>query len=159
MRRRGGTDGAQHVGGLLMGPTEGTAPITTTANATDQTRAPSRRPEAEDATEPDDMVLPVAVVAVHVPLGSADPLNQVVLADAEIGPVTVRVGLFSMKRGRIVVRPPEAADRSEGVSPPPPLQEAVADAVPAAVEVDPEARAVLARWRVNGRVVGEVLHS
>ena len=115
------------------------------------TRAPALAREAEPGEVSAAIALPVAVVGVHVPPGSQERRNPLVLADAEIGPVTVRLGVFSMKRGRWVVRPPEAADRSEGVSLPPPLQEAVVDAVLAAVKADPEARAVLARWRPSGR--------
>ena len=100
---------------------------------------------------PPETALPVAVLAVRVPEGVEARRNPVVLADAVIGPVTVRLGVFAMKRGKRIVRPPEAADRSDGVILPDALREIVADAVLAAVDADPEARAVLARHQPNGR--------
>jgi hypothetical protein len=89
--------------------------------------------------------LHIEVVALRVPAGSRDRRNPVVLADTEIGPLTLRLGVFAMKRGRWLVRVPEAADRSEGVTLPPLLRDLVVDAVLAAVKADPEARDLLAR--------------
>jgi hypothetical protein len=89
--------------------------------------------------------LHIGVVALSVPPGSRDRRNAVVLADTEIGPLTLRLGVFAMRHGRLVVRLPEAADRSEGVSLPPLLRDLVVDVVLAAVKADPEARGVLAR--------------
>lgn len=120
-----------------------------TDEAAQQTRARARE---RDPSEPD--ALPVAVSALHIPGGAAARRNPVVLADVEIGPVVVRVGVFAMKRGRLVVRPPEAADRSDGVTLPPMLREVVTRAALEAAKADPEARAVLARDRPAGRLAG-----
>lgn len=100
---------------------------------------------------PDIPPVPVAVVALHIPAGAAERRNPLVLADVEIGPVLVRVGVFAMKRGRLVVRLPEAADRSDGVTLPPMLGEIVSRATLDATRADPAARAVLARQRPHGR--------
>lgn len=116
---------------------------------------PPRARPYSGATTPDDATaeaaMPVAVISVHVPPGAEERRSPVVLADAGIWPVTVRLGVFAMKRRRLIVRPPEAADRSEGVTLPDVLRQVVVDAVLAAVKDDPEARAVLARRRPNGR--------
>jgi hypothetical protein len=100
--------------------------------------------------------LAIIVAAVRVPAGASERRNPVVLVDAEIGPVRVTYAVVAMKRRRLAVRPPEAADRGEGIRLPPVLQELVFDAVMGAVKADPAAREVLARERPAERYIADM---
>ncbi|WP_270934424.1 hypothetical protein [Falsiroseomonas oryzae] len=88
--------------------------------------------------------LPVEVLRVRVPPGGEDRRNPVVLVDTALGEMRVTFAVIARRRG-VVVRPPEAADRGDGVTLPPLLAELVVEAVTAAAHADAEAGAVLAR--------------
>jgi hypothetical protein len=89
--------------------------------------------------------LPVEIVGVRVPIGSAERRNPIALVEVSFGELRVIYTVAQLRNRKREVRAPETPDRMEGVKLPASLAPLVRDLVHAAAMADPAARAVLTR--------------
>ena len=87
--------------------------------------------------EPTTAIPTIAVGAPRIVPG--ERRSPLVVVPATIGDVTVVFGVAALKKNRMVIRSPLAADGTTAVSAPPEIQHAVSVAVLAAVQASPEA--------------------
>jgi hypothetical protein len=101
--------------------------------------------QAESKAGASGIPLPVEIVGVRVPVGSAERRNPVVLVEVSFGEVRVTYAVLALKGRKITVRAPETPEGVGGVTLTERLAGFVGELVWAAAKNNPAAWSVLTR--------------